>query len=479
MSHLFTLSKKGLKLIKAFEGFYSVDQALVTGQRVVGYGHRVRDDKAVMVTREQAEALLLEDLAPYEHMINTQVHAPLNQNKFDALVSLAFNIGPRAFENSETLHALNNGRPLDAANGFDVWRKSEIGGRIYVVDALMRRRAVEKALFLRPEAGRLAASRVRLVPTEDRNAYGSTLDADFPVYEDQLGGMVSQAPFTQDNDIEQAQADVQDTRRMPARRRDDGPAGSLTLSEVLDDEELATLDELTALEDVPFEPDNQFDDNRGPSPIAVAAAEVSERLDALIDETREDNVVADNIETEITEDWPTSLIENDPESEDVEEAIVPILHDDADAWRPEANEPDLVDNILTGPPNMDEITKDYDVPEASIVDMDDLTEEVASISANPESVIAHADNDRTGFDKPTITYAAHAQKPSSYGPYLIMIVTGLTLIGASLGAIYKGAETLLGDNGPFWASVGVMVGAMMVVGALYYVLKSIFKGQKA
>ena len=58
MSHQFTLSKKGLKLIKAFEGFYPVDQILVTGQRVVGYGHRVRDDKAIMVTREQAESLL-------------------------------------------------------------------------------------------------------------------------------------------------------------------------------------------------------------------------------------------------------------------------------------------------------------------------------------------------------------------------------------------------------------------------------------
>jgi len=111
---------------------------------------------------------LKDDLAPFIDMINENVHAPLSQSQFDALVSFAYNIGPKAFLQSDTLRALNNGRPLDAANGFDIWRKSEIDGKTYVVDALMRRRTAEKALFLRPEGRPVSAPSVDLPPVQDR-----------------------------------------------------------------------------------------------------------------------------------------------------------------------------------------------------------------------------------------------------------------------------------------------------------------------
>jgi len=62
-------------------------------------------------------------------MINDSVFAPLSQGQFDALCSLAFNIGPKKFLESDVVRALNNGRVLDAANGFDVWRKGEINGQ--------------------------------------------------------------------------------------------------------------------------------------------------------------------------------------------------------------------------------------------------------------------------------------------------------------------------------------------------------------
>jgi len=146
------ISKVGLRLIKAYEGYRPVDRHLVNGHHVVGYGHIIDDGDSLVLSRPEAEELLLRDLEPYEDMVNETVHAPLSQSQYDALVSLAFNIGPRAFTESDTLRALNNGRPLDAANGFDIWRKSTIDGKTYVVDALMRRRAAEKALFLRTEA---------------------------------------------------------------------------------------------------------------------------------------------------------------------------------------------------------------------------------------------------------------------------------------------------------------------------------------
>ncbi len=90
------------------------------------------------------------------------LYAPVMQNQFDALVSLAFNISPGQFRDSDILRNLNGGDFLAAANAFDVWRKARIHGRVMVVDALVRRRAAEKALFLEhPERPALGAHAAR------------------------------------------------------------------------------------------------------------------------------------------------------------------------------------------------------------------------------------------------------------------------------------------------------------------------------
>ena len=112
MAHAFKLSEFGLKLIKAYEGFRPAETTLVSGQRVIGYGHRYLPDEEPLISREKAETFLLEDIEPYEGMVNESIFAPLSQSQFDALVSLSFNIGPRPFLSSNVIHCLNNGRPL-------------------------------------------------------------------------------------------------------------------------------------------------------------------------------------------------------------------------------------------------------------------------------------------------------------------------------------------------------------------------------
>jgi len=81
MSQNLTISETGLKLIKAFEGFRPVDRELITGQRVVGYGHRLYSEDAVMMNKGEAEEVLKTDLEPFEDMINTEVHAPMTQSQ--------------------------------------------------------------------------------------------------------------------------------------------------------------------------------------------------------------------------------------------------------------------------------------------------------------------------------------------------------------------------------------------------------------
>ena len=229
------LSEMGYKLVKAYEGYRPVDRTLISGQRVIGYGHRLFDEPGQYLSKEEAETLLQADMGPFEDMINENVHAPLTQSQFDALCSFAFNIGPKAFLESDVLRALNNGRPLDAANGFDIWRKSEIDGKTYVVDALMRRRTAEKALFLRPQGRPVKASRIDLPPVEDETAALISTDDALPVFSsNERAGMVRNVPY----DTESGASEEAEGR--PAahnRRREDGLAGTLMLSEVYNEDD--------------------------------------------------------------------------------------------------------------------------------------------------------------------------------------------------------------------------------------------------
>ncbi len=162
------ISRAGLDVIKAFEGFRPRYQKLPDGRWIVGYGH-VRDTReAVEVTLEEAETLLREyDLPSIERLVMDCVLAPLNQNEFDALVSLAYSLGAKAFAGCDVVAQINSGNRLAAAKAFDQWCRARIGGRVQTIDALVRRRATEKALFLRaPGATPVASSRIYIPITE-------------------------------------------------------------------------------------------------------------------------------------------------------------------------------------------------------------------------------------------------------------------------------------------------------------------------
>lgn len=164
------MSRSAVELIKAFEGFRSRAAQLDDGRWTIGYGHTLTARAGAEITERDAEALLLYDLIQAAHTVNEHVYAPLNQNEFDALVSLVFNIGPRAFRGSPTLRRLNEGRPLEAAMAMEMWRKSDLEGERIVIDALVRRRAAEKALFLKPVEGWTPAPTPVLPPRIDYDA---------------------------------------------------------------------------------------------------------------------------------------------------------------------------------------------------------------------------------------------------------------------------------------------------------------------
>jgi len=101
---------------------------------------------AVNLTQSQEEALLNLALPTYQQHVQNYVKVPVNQNQFDAMVSLDYNIGGGNFKNSSVVANLNKGDVAAAAESFKLWNKS--GGK--VVQGLVNRRELEVALFNTP-----------------------------------------------------------------------------------------------------------------------------------------------------------------------------------------------------------------------------------------------------------------------------------------------------------------------------------------
>ena len=149
------ISKQGIDLIKQFEGCKLTAYKCPAGVLTIGYGHTGRDvHYSDVITQEQAEKLLKKDLQFFEIFVSKCVKVPLNQNQFDALVSLAFNIGINAFKNSTLLKLLNQFEYDKASEQFLRWKYA--GGKILL--GLARRRQAEKDLFDYPAAKQLSFS---------------------------------------------------------------------------------------------------------------------------------------------------------------------------------------------------------------------------------------------------------------------------------------------------------------------------------
>lgn len=147
------ISDEGLRLIRSFEGYHTRLKdgscaAYLCPAHVptIGFGCTEGVKLGMVWTAEEAEAALRREIAKFEAVVNRLVTASINQNEFDAMVSLAYNIGAAAFERSSVLKRLNKGNRAGAAQAFEMWNKG--GGR--VLPGLVSRRKREAALFLKP-----------------------------------------------------------------------------------------------------------------------------------------------------------------------------------------------------------------------------------------------------------------------------------------------------------------------------------------
>ena len=167
MNPRFKVSRAGIELLKDFEGLRQESAQLPDGRWTIGYGHTKSARAGVTISESDAAALLQYDLIEVVAAVNDWVFTPITQNQFDALICFAFNVGLERFRSSTVLRRVNEGSMLQAAWSLEMWRKAEFEGHEFVVDALVRRRAAEKALFLTPADGWVAAPSPVLPPRID------------------------------------------------------------------------------------------------------------------------------------------------------------------------------------------------------------------------------------------------------------------------------------------------------------------------
>lgn len=104
------------------------------------------------ITREESQAMFAMALATREAAVERLCTVKSNQNQFDALVSLVYNIGEGGFAKSTVLKLHNQGDFQGAAKAFLMWNKAKVGGVLQPVKGLTNRRIDESKLYLTPVA---------------------------------------------------------------------------------------------------------------------------------------------------------------------------------------------------------------------------------------------------------------------------------------------------------------------------------------
>ena len=139
------ISDKGIEFLIKEEGEVLTAYKCQAGVWTIGVGH-TGDEVApeLKITKEKSRELLKIDLKRFEDVVNKSIKYPIEQYQFDALVSLAFNIGVNAFANSTVVKRINAGADMkDIEEAWKMWRMG--GGRVLPV--LVARRGREIKLY--------------------------------------------------------------------------------------------------------------------------------------------------------------------------------------------------------------------------------------------------------------------------------------------------------------------------------------------
>lgn len=152
-------SPDGLRLIQSFEGYHKAlpgggceAYLCPAGVWTIGYGCTEGVRPGMRWTRAEADAAFAEEIEQFERAVTRLVTREVTQHQFDALVSLAYNIGAEGLRGSTVLRKFNAGDIEGAAKAFHLWNKATVKGKLTVLPGLTSRRAREASHFQKPDA---------------------------------------------------------------------------------------------------------------------------------------------------------------------------------------------------------------------------------------------------------------------------------------------------------------------------------------
>jgi len=138
------MNAAGFSLIKLFEGLRLEAYQDSVGIWTIGYGHTAGVKQGQIITSQEAENLLMKDIASTESGVRKLVPGSCTDNQFSALVCFAFNVGVGNLSKSTLLKKFKAGDIAGAADEFLNWNKA--GGK--VLPGLTNRRVAERQLFI-------------------------------------------------------------------------------------------------------------------------------------------------------------------------------------------------------------------------------------------------------------------------------------------------------------------------------------------
>ena len=141
------ISEKGLQLLKHYEGCELTAYRCSADVLTIGYGHTKGVTEDMVITQEEADQMLQDEMPEYEGYINDKVTVELNQDQFDAMVCWVYNLGSGNLSSSTLLKVLNEGDYEGVPEQMKRWNKA--GGK--VLNGLIKRRDSEAKLFCSEE----------------------------------------------------------------------------------------------------------------------------------------------------------------------------------------------------------------------------------------------------------------------------------------------------------------------------------------
>lgn len=152
------IPEEAVALVKRFEGLHDPIKGTPLlepyhdpiGLPTIGYGHLLSHAKWAdlrqwpAITPEDAESLLVADLAAAARGVIRLVKVPLTDGQYGALVSFTFNVGAGLLKASNLLRKVNTEDHLAASEQFGRWVYA--GG--VKLPGLVKRRKAEAALYL-------------------------------------------------------------------------------------------------------------------------------------------------------------------------------------------------------------------------------------------------------------------------------------------------------------------------------------------